>query len=155
MARFETEVSHALVRDESWWCEFLLFRSSAQVAQFQRSPADCGSTEVQIALLSSRVINLTAHLKANKKDYDSQRGLLKVRLAMTTPVSTVRTLETDIFARYITSCMRGACLKVQSASHSYMSAPFSTTDVVFCLGFPTLSDKFCFKGRSFIHAFSM
>eukprot|EP00241_Pyramimonas_parkeae_P009459 CAMPEP_0114224718 /NCGR_PEP_ID=MMETSP0058-20121206/261_1 /TAXON_ID=36894 /ORGANISM="Pyramimonas parkeae, CCMP726" /LENGTH=124 /DNA_ID=CAMNT_0001335221 /DNA_START=58 /DNA_END=432 /DNA_ORIENTATION=+ len=52
--------------------------SVAEVAQFQRSPADCGSTEVQIALLSSRVINLTAHLKANKKDYDSQRGLLKV-----------------------------------------------------------------------------
>jgi ribosomal protein S15 len=51
----------------------------AEVAEFQRSPADCGSTEVQVALLSSRVVNLTKHLQQNKKDYDTQRGLLQVR----------------------------------------------------------------------------
>lgn len=54
--------------------------SLAEVAEFQRSPSDCGSTEVQVALLSSRVTSLTKHLQQNKKDYDTQRGLLQVRL---------------------------------------------------------------------------
>ena len=48
------------------------------MASFKQSPNDCGSTQMQIALLSSRVGNLTAHLKENKKDYSTQRGLLKV-----------------------------------------------------------------------------
>uniref|UniRef100_A0A7S0QTC9 30S ribosomal protein S15 n=1 Tax=Pyramimonas obovata TaxID=1411642 RepID=A0A7S0QTC9_9CHLO len=52
--------------------------SIADVAQFQRKGADTGSTEVQIALLTSRVVNLTAHLKVHKKDYSTQRGLLQV-----------------------------------------------------------------------------
>merc|ERR1719183_439487 len=52
--------------------------SLAEVAEFQRSPSDCGSTEVQVALLSSRVTSLTKHLQQNKKDYDTQRGLLQV-----------------------------------------------------------------------------
>jgi ribosomal protein S15 len=52
--------------------------SVADVAAYQRSPADCGSSEVQVALLSSRVVNLTKHLQQNKKDYDTQRGLLQV-----------------------------------------------------------------------------
>ena len=39
---------------------------------------DTGSPEVQIALLTSRISNLTEHLKANKKDHHSRRGLLKM-----------------------------------------------------------------------------
>ena len=39
---------------------------------------DTGSPEVQIALLTSRINNLTAHLKANKKDFHSRRGLQKM-----------------------------------------------------------------------------
>ena len=39
---------------------------------------DTGSPEVQIALLTARILELTEHLKANKKDHASRRGLLKL-----------------------------------------------------------------------------
>lgn len=39
---------------------------------------DTGSPEVQIAILSHRISNLTEHLKTNKKDHHSRRGLLKM-----------------------------------------------------------------------------
>ena len=39
---------------------------------------DTGSPEVQIAILTSRINNLTTHLKANKKDFHSRRGLQKM-----------------------------------------------------------------------------
>lgn len=48
------------------------------ITKFQRHNLDCGSTEVQIALLTQRVNQLTNHLKVNKKDFASRRGLLKV-----------------------------------------------------------------------------
>ena len=46
------------------------------VADFQRAPADTGSPEVQVALLTSRITYLTEHFKSNKKDNHSRRGLL-------------------------------------------------------------------------------
>lgn len=45
---------------------------------YGRTPEDTGSPEVQIALLTERIIELTEHLKANKKDHHSRRGLLKM-----------------------------------------------------------------------------
>lgn len=45
-------------------------------SQHQAHPADTGSSEVQIALLSSRINELTEHLKVNKKDHSSRRGLI-------------------------------------------------------------------------------
>jgi small subunit ribosomal protein S15 len=41
-------------------------------------PGDTGSPEVQIAVLSKRIADLTEHLKANKNDHHSRRGLLKM-----------------------------------------------------------------------------
>jgi small subunit ribosomal protein S15 len=46
------------------------------VADFQRAPADTGSPEVQVALLTARITYLTEHFKSNKKDNHSRRGLL-------------------------------------------------------------------------------
>ncbi len=43
-----------------------------------RSESDTGSTQVQIALLSRRIDQLTEHLRAHKKDHHSRRGLLKL-----------------------------------------------------------------------------
>lgn len=43
-----------------------------------RSPADVGSTEAQVARLSARVIQLTAHLKEHKKDFGATRGLMAI-----------------------------------------------------------------------------
>ena len=45
------------------------------IAQFKTGPNDTGSSSLQIALLTKRIENLTAHLTENKKDYATQRGL--------------------------------------------------------------------------------
>ena len=46
------------------------------IGEFKKSDNDSGSPEVQIAVLSHRITNLTEHLKSNKKDHSSRRGLL-------------------------------------------------------------------------------
>lgn len=48
------------------------------VSEHKRGETDTGSPEVQIALLSARIEQLSGHLTANKKDYASRRGLLKM-----------------------------------------------------------------------------
>ena len=48
------------------------------VAKFGRQQGDTGSPEVQIALLSKRISDLTEHLKGNAKDHSSRLGLLKL-----------------------------------------------------------------------------
>lgn len=44
--------------------------------KFRRGTKDVGSSEVQIALLTERISQLTEHLKSNRKDHGSRRGLL-------------------------------------------------------------------------------
>lgn len=51
-------------------------RRAALIAQYATKPGDTGSPEVQIALLSERISNLTEHLKTHAKDFHSRRGLL-------------------------------------------------------------------------------
>ena len=46
--------------------------------QFQLHPKDTGSADVQIALLTARINELTEHLQSNGKDHSSRRGLLKM-----------------------------------------------------------------------------
>ena len=46
------------------------------IAKYARSEGDTGSPEVQIALLTQRIKELTEHLKVHKKDHHSRRGLL-------------------------------------------------------------------------------
>ncbi|SPF41196.1 30S ribosomal subunit protein S15 [Syntrophobacter sp. SbD1] len=48
------------------------------IDDFRVHPADTGSPEVQIALLSERITYLTEHFKSHKKDHHSRRGLLKL-----------------------------------------------------------------------------
>ena len=48
------------------------------IAAFAQHEGDTGSPEVQIAVLTYRINSLTEHLKANKKDHHSRRGLLKM-----------------------------------------------------------------------------
>ncbi len=48
------------------------------IDDFRVHPADTGSPEVQIALLSERISYLTEHFKSHKKDHHSRRGLLKL-----------------------------------------------------------------------------
>ena len=46
------------------------------IKEFARKDGDTGSPEVQVAIISERITNLTDHLKTHKKDFHSRRGLL-------------------------------------------------------------------------------
>jgi len=48
------------------------------ISKYARNDKDTGSTEVQVALLTKRIKDLTEHLKINKKDHSSRLGLLKL-----------------------------------------------------------------------------
>lgn len=48
------------------------------VGDYQRTQGDTGSPEVQVALLTARINDLTGHFKAHVKDHHSRRGLLKM-----------------------------------------------------------------------------
>jgi small subunit ribosomal protein S15 len=48
------------------------------IAAYGRTPQDTGSPEVQVAILTERINELTEHLKVNPKDHHSRRGLLKM-----------------------------------------------------------------------------
>ena len=58
----------ALVKDDK----------SQVIADYRRAEDDTGSPEVQIAVLTKRISDLTEHLKNNHKDHHSRRGLLKM-----------------------------------------------------------------------------
>lgn len=73
-------------------------RKNEIVNSHRRHDGDTGSAEVQIALLSERIGQLTAHLKLHKKDHSSRRGLLKMvgkRAAL------LRYLSVEDRARYL------------------------------------------------------
>jgi small subunit ribosomal protein S15 len=53
-------------------------RKEAILEQFRLHETDTGSPEVQIALLTQRIMDLTGHVTANKRDHASRRGLLKL-----------------------------------------------------------------------------
>jgi len=48
------------------------------IKKYEKSSKDKGSTDVQVAILSHRISSLTEHLKTNKKDQSTRRGLLKM-----------------------------------------------------------------------------
>jgi small subunit ribosomal protein S15 len=48
------------------------------IVKFQQHEGDTGSPEVQIAILTARIVELTEHFKIHKKDHHSRRGLLKL-----------------------------------------------------------------------------
>ena len=53
-------------------------RKTELIQTHARTPNDTGSAEVQVAILSERIANLTEHFKTHKKDNHSRRGLLKM-----------------------------------------------------------------------------
>lgn len=53
-------------------------KKTAIIAEYGRKAGDTGSPEVQIAILTARIAELTEHLQINKKDHHSRRGLLKM-----------------------------------------------------------------------------
>ena len=53
-------------------------KKQAIIAEYGRTPNDTGSPEVQVAILTARIKELTEHLKVNPKDHHSRRGMLKM-----------------------------------------------------------------------------
>jgi len=53
-------------------------RKTALIKEYATKPNDSGSPEVQVAILSERINNLTDHFKTHGKDHHSRRGLLKM-----------------------------------------------------------------------------
>ena len=53
-------------------------REAELIKKFAQNDGDTGSPEVQVAILSERIANLTEHFKGHKKDNHSRRGLLKM-----------------------------------------------------------------------------
>ena len=53
-------------------------KKQAIIAEYGRTPNDTGSPEVQVAVLTARIQELTEHLKVNPKDHHSRRGMLKM-----------------------------------------------------------------------------
>ena len=51
-------------------------KKAAIIAEYGKTPNDTGSTQVQVAILTARINELTEHLKVHKKDHHSRRGLL-------------------------------------------------------------------------------
>jgi small subunit ribosomal protein S15 len=54
------------------------FDTESLIANFKKHPTDCGSSEVQIAILTARIKYLSKHLGVHKKDKHSTQGLLKL-----------------------------------------------------------------------------
>ncbi|MFA7253046.1 MAG: 30S ribosomal protein S15 [Patescibacteria group bacterium] len=63
-----------MVKKES--SEKVTVKKDDLIKKYQTHKNDTGSTEVQIAILTKKVSDLTGHLKEHKKDFDSRRGLL-------------------------------------------------------------------------------
>ena len=53
-------------------------KKTAIINEYARKPGDTGSPEVQIAVLTARINELTEHLKSNPKDHHSRRGMYKM-----------------------------------------------------------------------------
>jgi len=53
-------------------------KKSQVIGDYRRDEKDTGSPEVQVAILTERITEMTAHLKQHKHDYSSRRGLLKM-----------------------------------------------------------------------------
>ena len=72
-------------------------KKQAIMAEYRTHEGDTGSPEVQVAVLTERIRELTEHLKVHKKDFDSRRGLLKM---VGTRRRLLRYLQDKDFNRY-------------------------------------------------------
>ncbi len=71
------------------------------VKQYQRAVADTGSPEVQVALMTSRINELTEHFKAHVKDHHSRRGLLRLVSQRRSMLDYLKRTNTDSYRTLI------------------------------------------------------
>ena len=78
-------------------------RKNELIGQYRRADSDTGSPEVQIALLTERINQLTDHMRQHRKDHASRRGLLKMVSQRT---DLLRYLQNTDRNRYLTVIQR-------------------------------------------------
>jgi small subunit ribosomal protein S15 len=77
------------------------FQKAAIVKKHQRSQMDTGSSEVQVALLTGRIRELTEHFKAHKKDHHSRQGLIKMVNRRKKLLTYLRDTKPEIYGKLI------------------------------------------------------
>ena len=78
-------------------------RKAEIIAVFKQQDGDTGSPEVQIALLTERIIYLTEHFQTHKKDHHSRRGLLKMVSRRRRLLDYVRKNDVERYRKIITA----------------------------------------------------
>ena len=73
------------------------------ITKYRRSKNDVGSSEVQVALLSQRILQLQEHFKANAKDFHSRRGLLTLVAKRRRLLNYLKETEPERYKTLITS----------------------------------------------------
>ena len=77
--RNETDIMFPLLKEKQEEKEMISKeKKTAIMNEYARTPGDTGSPEVQVAVLTARIQELTEHLKENPKDHHSRRGMLKM-----------------------------------------------------------------------------
>ena len=71
------------------------------IEKFRRSPNDVGSSEVQIALLTQRISDLTEHFKTHRRDHGSRRGLLLLVSKRRRLLDYLKNTDTDRYRQVI------------------------------------------------------
>jgi small subunit ribosomal protein S15 len=76
-------------------------QKSEIITQYQRDSSDTGSPEVQVALLSARISQLTQHFDAHMKDHHSRRGLLRMVNQRRKLLDYLKTIDQDRYQSLI------------------------------------------------------
>ena len=76
-------------------------RKAEVIKSHARGEADTGSAEVQVAIMSERIANLTEHFKTHKKDNHSRRGLLKMVSARRSLLDHLKKSDVDRYQKLI------------------------------------------------------
>jgi small subunit ribosomal protein S15 len=76
-------------------------RKAEVIKAHARGDADTGSAEVQVAIMSERIANLTEHFKTHKKDNHSRRGLLKLVSARRSLLDHLKKSDTERYQKLI------------------------------------------------------
>ena len=77
------------------------YQKEAIVKKFQRAPMDTGSSEVQVALLTGRIKELTEHFKLHKKDHHGRQGLIRMVNRRKKLLTYLRNTQPDIYIKLI------------------------------------------------------
>lgn len=73
------------------------------IEKFKKSSQDTGSSQVQVALLTQKIKELTEHFKVHKKDFHSMRGLIKMVSRRKKILSYMKKKETENYKKVISS----------------------------------------------------